>query len=121
MNWLWEVSFAEFIFVTVILGGGAAFMTGRAVARGWQSWIRLGVYVLLLAFALRFIHYGLFDGTFFLPLRGFFTALHYYVVDGVVLGLAAALGRQLTRAVQMTTQYHFLYRRSGLFGWRNHS
>ena len=31
---------------------------------------------------------------------------------------AAALGRQITRARQMSSQYHFLYDRAGPLGWR---
>ena len=30
---IWEVSAWEFVFVTVILAGGAAYLTGRATAR----------------------------------------------------------------------------------------
>ena len=32
MGIIWEVSLGDFLLVTVFLGGGAAFLTGRAVA-----------------------------------------------------------------------------------------
>lgn len=105
---LWEVSLFEFVRVTVILGGGAAWLTGRATALTWSPWWLLVIYVVLLTFALRFIHFSLFEGTFFLPLSTFWTALYFAVVDFVVLMVAAAIGRRLTRSRQMARQYGFL-------------
>ncbi len=102
---LWEISLFEFIRVTVLLGGGAAWLTGRATARTWSPWWRLVLYIALLTIALRFIHFSLFEGTFFLPPEDFGTALHFAAVDFVVLMIAAAIGRQVTRAGQMARQY----------------
>lgn len=110
---LWEVSLFEFIRVTVVLGGGAAWLTGRATARTWSQWWKLVLYVVLLTIALRFIHFALFEGTFFLPLSDFDTALYFAMVDFVVLLAAAAAGRQVTRARQMARQYGFLARPDG--------
>jgi hypothetical protein len=114
----WEVSLFEFIRVTVILGGGAAWLTGRATARAWASVWKLVLYVILLTIALRFIHFSLFEGTFFLPLRDLSTALYYAGVDFVVLLIAALLGRRWTRARQMARQYGFLYEPAGRLNWR---
>ena len=105
---LWEVSLFEFIRVTVILGGGAAWLTGRATANTWSAWWKLVLYVALLTFALRFIHFSLFEGTFFLPPEDFGTALYFAAIDFVVLMIAAAIGRQVTRSRQMARQYGFL-------------
>jgi len=105
---LWEVSLYEFVRVTIVLGGGAAWLTGRATARNWSPWWKLVFYVVLLTAALRFIHFALFEGTFFLPQSTFWTALHFAGVDFVVLMAAAAAGRQLTRSRQMKRQYGFL-------------
>ena len=107
---LYEVSLADFLLVTVALGGGAAWLTGRATAHTWSAWWKLVVYVLLLTIALRFIHFALFEGSFFLPLNTFWRALEFAVVDLVVLLAAAILGRKLTRSRQMTRQYGFLSR-----------
>ena len=118
MGLIWEVSPWVFLLVTAFLGGGAAWITGRVVARAWEPWWQLAVYVVLLAVAVRFLHFSLFGGSFFLPLESVATALHYFIVDCVVLMMLAILGRQITRSGQMSTQYSFLYRRAGPFSWR---
>lgn len=106
----WEVSFGEFFLVTVLLAGGAAYLTGRAIARAWQPNLLLAAYIVLLAAATRFIHFALFSGSLL--------TLHYYLVDLVVLLFFAFLGKRVTRARQMTTQYCFHYSRNGPIGWR---
>ena len=108
MNALWEVSLADVLLVTLALGGGAAWMTGRATALTWSPWWLLFVYVALLTVAVRFIHFSLFSGSFFLPPENFGTALYYAFTDVVVLLAAAALGRLTTRSRQMARQYRFL-------------
>lgn len=109
-SFLWEVTFWEFLFVTVILAGGAAYVTGRAVARSWLGYGHLVYYVVLLAAATRFIHFALF--------RGSLLSLHYYLVDLAVLLVIAFAGLRMTRARQMARQYGFAYERSGLLGWK---
>ena len=106
---IWEVTVWEFLFVTVILAGGAAFLTGRAIARSWQGAATLVIYMLLLAAATRFIHFALFSGTLLSP--------YYYVIDLIVITAIAFLGMRITRAGQMATQYSFEYQRSGSIGW----
>jgi hypothetical protein len=110
---LWEVSIAEFIFVTMILGGGTAWMTGRAVAQTWRTPQQLAGYMLILGLAVRFIHFALFNGTL---LSGY-----YFVVDFIVILIFAFLGMRFTRAGQIATQYSFAFIRSGPFGWRQKS
>jgi hypothetical protein len=107
---LWEVSFWEFLFVTVMLAGGAAYVTGRAVAKSWLGNIYVIYYIVLLAAATRFIHFALFRGTLLSP--------YYYVIDLVVLLAIAFAGLRITRARQMARQYGFSFERSGLFGWK---
>ncbi|KQT88310.1 DUF6867 family protein [Aurantimonas sp. Leaf443] len=112
MALLWEVSIAEFLFVTVILGGGGAWMVGRSTALTWSGWGLMAFYILLLTVAVRFIHFSLFGGSFFLPVSTLGTALHYALVDYVVLLAIAAAGRSLMRSRQMARQYGFLERRA---------
>ena len=50
-----------FLVLTVLLGGAAAWSTGRAIAETWKPYWQLVWYVLLLAAAVRFIHFGLFE------------------------------------------------------------
>lgn len=121
MGLIVEKSYAAFFIVTVLLGGGAAFMTGRALARAWKSFARLVFYICLLGVAVRFLHWGLFlDATFesWRQAQGSLLSLHYYVVDTAVLIAAAALGYRLQRAEQMATQYGWIYERTSPLTWR---
>ncbi|KQT55355.1 MULTISPECIES: DUF6867 family protein [unclassified Aureimonas] len=110
MGLLWEVSIVEFLIVTVVLAGGGAWMIGRSTALTWSGWGILVFYVVLLAIATRFLHFALFEGTFFLPLETLGTALHYAVVDFVILMAIASVGRLFVRSRQMERQYGFLQR-----------
>lgn len=121
MGLIVEKSYAAFFIVTVLLGGGAAFMTGRALARSWKSFGRLVFYISLLGLAVRFLHWGLFlDATYesWRDAQGSLLSLHYYIVDTAVLLAAAALGYRLQRAEQMTSQYRWIYERTGPLSWR---
>lgn len=109
-NIVWEIGLAEFLFVTVILGGLGAWMTGRAVALTWRSKLALVRYCVLLTLAVRFIHFALFQGTL--------TSPRYFVVDLVVLLAIAFAGMQVTRSGQMARQYGFEFERIGNFSWR---
>ncbi|HEV7416819.1 MAG TPA: hypothetical protein VGN98_11705 [Tianweitania sediminis] len=110
MTWIWEVTFWEFLFVTIILAGGAAYLTGRAIALTWRSMGTLAFYMVLLTAATRFIHFALFNGTLLSP--------YYYVVDLIVLLVIATIGQRITRSQQMARQYGFEYDRSGGLGWK---
>jgi ABC-type Fe3+-siderophore transport system permease subunit len=105
-----EPSIWQFFFVTCLLGGGAAWMTGRACAQTWRSYVSLVLYLLLLGIAVRFIHHALFNGTMF--------SAQYYIVDTVVLLIIGSLGFRYTRTNQMVTQYNWLYERSSPLGWK---
>ena len=107
---VYEDSIYAFLFFTVLMGGGAAFQTGRAVAQTWQSIWQLVPYVLLLTFTIRFLYYAVLEQTLL--------SFHYFGIDFVVLLFAAVIGWQLRRAKQMTTQYRWLYGPAGPFGWR---
>ena len=105
-----EPSFWLFALITVVMGGWAAWMTGRACALTWRPVAQTVLYLLLLTAAVRFIHFALFHGTLL--------SLHYYLVDAVVVVGIGLLGYRYTRARQMTTQYRWLYERTGPFSWR---
>jgi hypothetical protein len=110
MGVVWEVSLADFLLVTVFLGGAAAWLTGRAVALTWRFWWQLLLYVVLLGLAVRFIHFALFGGTLL--------SVRFFLVDFVVLLALASIGYRLTRTSQMVGQYSWLYTRSGPLSWR---
>jgi small-conductance mechanosensitive channel len=105
-----ETSVLFFFFVTVVLGGAGAWMTGRACAMTWRPYLTLFFYLLVLGVGVRFIHFSIFEGTLL--------SLHYYLVDTIVLMIIGFLGYQYTRTNQMVSQYYWLYDRSGWIGWR---
>jgi hypothetical protein len=105
-----ETSVWQFLFVTCILGGWAAWMTGRACAMTWRPYVSLVAYLLVLGIAVRFIHHALFDGTML--------TLQYYVVDTVILLVLGTIGFRYTRTKQMVTQYHWLYERASPLSWK---
>jgi hypothetical protein len=105
-----EDSFGVFILVTVILGGGAAALAGRAIAATWRPWGQAVSYSFVLGGAARFFHFALFGGTFL--------SLHYYLVDAAVCLAFALLGFRAARAAQMVTQYCWLYEPAGTLRWR---
>ncbi|ACL56732.1 DUF6867 family protein [Methylobacterium nodulans] len=99
-----------FLLVTVVMGGWAAWMTARGIALGWRPYWQVVLALGLLGLAVRFIHFALFEGTMLSP--------HYYLVDTLVLLLIGSVGYRATRARQMTTQYRWLYERTGPLTWR---
>jgi hypothetical protein len=105
-----EQSVWVFLLVTVILGGAAAWTSGKSIAQTWRPAWMVVPYMLILALGIRFIHFALFEGTLL--------TLHYYVVDAIVLLVAASLGFRYKRALQMTTQYRWLYEKAGPFSWK---
>ncbi len=98
-----------FLLLTVILGGGAAFLTGRAVAGTWRPWWQVAIYMLVLGGAVRFFHMALFAQ----PLL----SLSHYLLDTAVCLAFGFWGFRATRARQMATQYGWLYRRTSALGW----
>jgi hypothetical protein len=111
MSLLAENSFFVFLILTVVGGGGAAFMAGRATALGWQPVWQLVVYMMIFGAGLRFLHFALFQETL--------TSGYYYVVQTVVIVAFALLGYQMTRVNQMTEKYPWLYVKNGPFAWRD--
>lgn len=99
-----------FLLVTVVMGGWAAWMTGRAVAITWRPFLQLVAYTLVLGLFIRFIHFALFEATLL--------TLHYYLVDTLVLFAFCLAGWRYNRTRQMTTQYRWLYERTGPFSWK---
>ena len=103
-------SLAVFIGLTVMLFGGAAFLTGQALANGWQPASRAIPYGLLLAAGNRFLAYALFGGELLSP-----TA---FLVDAAVIVAFALLAHRLVQVRKMVSQYPWLYESAGLFAWR---
>ena len=108
-----EDSFGVFLLVTVLLGGGATLLAGRAIAATWRPWWQVVAYSLLLGGAVRFIHFSLFDGTLL--------SVHYYLVDSAFCMAFGFLGFRAARVAQMVTQYRWLNEPDGFLRWRRKS
>ena len=111
MEWLSDDGLRVFLALTVIIGGVAAFLAGRGLAKGWKPHWRVFFYMALLAGAVRFFHYALFEGRLL--------SLYYYLVTYAVLVAAASLGYRMMRTEQMVTQYPWLYQRTSPLSWRD--
>ena len=105
-----EDSLGVFLLVTVFLGGGAALLAGRAIAVTWRPWWQVVAYMLILAGAVRFFHFALFDGTLI--------SARYYLSDVCVCMAFGLIGFRLTRAAQMARQYSWLDERAETLDWR---
>jgi hypothetical protein len=112
-----ENSVLTFLLVSIVLGGGAAWLAGRAIALTWRpmwavvpaaialTWRPMWAVVpaaIALGLAVRFFHHALFGGTLL--------SLHYLVVDTLIIGAFALAGYRMTRSQQMARQYGFLHR-----------
>jgi hypothetical protein len=103
-------SFLQVLFVTGLLGGGAAWLAGRAIAQTWRPLWHAVAYMALLGCAVRFIHFALFGGHLL--------SAASYAADTLFLILVAMLSWRLARTTQMVTQYKWLYRRTSPLTWR---
>lgn len=96
-NGLWV-----FLLLTLFLGGGTAFISGKSIAETWRPFWQVPFYMVLLALIVRFLHFALFEELF--------VSWRNFLVDyGVLLGLSI-LGYRVARAGQMATQYGQLER-----------
>jgi hypothetical protein len=100
----------HFALVTLVLGGGAAWLSGRAIARAWGAPWQVVVAAVLLGAAVRFIYFALLQGTLLSPIS--------YIVDTLILLIAGMVAWRATWASQMLRQYPWLYVRTGLLSWR---
>ncbi len=105
-----EPSFWLFLLITCVLGGWAAWMTGRACAQTWRPYAMFLLYLLPLTAMVRFIHYAMFEGTLL--------SAHYYLVDLVVLAIIGTLGYRFTKVKQMVRQYSWMYEKTSPFSYK---
>jgi hypothetical protein len=105
-----EQSIGVFLLVSVVMGGGAAWLAGRAIAATWRPWWHIALYMLPLALAVRFLHYALFDAAFL--------SLHYYAIDYAVCLAFGLIGFRLMRVRQMVSRYGWINQRAGIWRWR---
>lgn len=89
----------RFLGVTLALAGSAAFVTGRAIARGWRNPLQIVAAALGLALAARFVDHALFAEPF---------TWGRLALDYVLLLALALVGHRVTRTRQMREQYPWL-------------
>ena len=99
-----------FFSMTMVLFGGAAFLTGQTLAQGWRPGWQILPAALLLAAADRFLLYALFAAEL--------ASVSDFAISTATLGAILLAGYHLTRARKMVQQYPWLYERRGPFGWR---
>jgi hypothetical protein len=100
----------QIVLLTGVIGGGAAALSGRAVARAWRPSWEVAIAAFLLGAAARFFHFALFEGELL--------SLPSYACDTAIFVIAGMLAWRASRARQMVQQYPWLYARSGPLGWR---
>ena len=103
-------SIAHIILVTGILGGGAAWLSGRAMAGDWRPQWQVAIAAVLIGAAARFISFALFEGELL--------AAPSFCCDTLIFLIVGLIGWRATRAAQMVRQYPWLYARAGPLGWR---
>ena len=96
-----------FLGLTVVLFGGAAWLTGQAIADTWRSAWQVAAWALLLAGFDRFLHWGLFGGEL-LSMLGL-------VRDYAVILAVGLVAYRITRVERTVRQYPWLYAKRGPF------
>ena len=105
MGTLYETeTWLQVLFVTGILGGGAAWLTGRACADTWRPLGQVIAYSILLGAVVRFFHFALFEADLFSPAS--------FLADTLFLMAVGSLSWRVARTTRMVTQYVGAYERS---------
>ena len=104
-----DESIGAVIMVTV-LGAGAAWLAGRAIAHTWRPAPQVIGAALLIAAGARFVHFALFGGEL--------TSVASYGCDLLIFILFGLTAWRATRAAQMVRQYPWLYAPAGPLRWR---
>jgi len=102
-----------FIIMTLIFGGGAAFLTGRGLASRWRPMWMAVLAMLPLTAGMRFLHFALFEANLL--------SFHYFLSDFIVMLAGSLLGYRWTLARKMVQQYPWLYEPSWPLGWKPRS
>jgi hypothetical protein len=110
MEALLGTSLGVFVALTGVIAGGAAIMTGAALADGWKPAWQVVFACFGLALADRFLVFALFQGEL-LSLSGF-------LIDFAVIALLALLAYRVTMVRKMVTQYPWRYERVSVFAYR---
>jgi hypothetical protein len=114
-----QMDVIDWLAITFLLGGPAAFATGRAVAQGWRARVALVGYMLALGAVVGFLCWALFEVPV-IPAHRLLAALSEgdagalalgltaYGLTVLLLGVIASIGFARARGAQMARQYPFL-------------
>ena len=105
------VSLLVFIVLTVVLIGGAALLTGRALARAWRPIWQVVLSCLGLGLVDRFFVYALFEGSL--------VSVSGYMFDTLVVMGIGILSYRIVHVSVVVRQYPWLFDRSSLFSYRS--
>ena len=95
-----------------LLAMAAAAATGRSFASSWSpAWLIVPAMIALAA-GVHFLHYALFEENL--------TSGYYYGVIFLILLIAAGAGYRSKRALQMGSQYRWMFYTEGMF-WSERS
>ncbi|MBV6632105.1 MAG: hypothetical protein KI792_03620 [Alphaproteobacteria bacterium] len=111
MTELLGIPLLGFVIVTLFLFGFCAFMTGQALANGWNRAWKLVPYGALLACGDRFLGFALAGGDL--------NSISGFVISWLVLTGISLAAFRFTQARKMVSQYPWLYEPAGPFGWRS--
>ncbi|MBN9529255.1 MAG: hypothetical protein J0H82_23805 [Alphaproteobacteria bacterium] len=100
-----------FLGLTVVLFGGAAWMTGQALAATWRPAWHMVPYALLMSVGDNFLTFALFSGDLL--------SLPAFLGHAVILWAIAMVSYRMTQVAKMVAQYPWLYERAGVFAWRD--
>ena len=83
--------------------------TGRAFAGTWRSVAVMPLALMVMAAAVRFLHYALAGATLL--------SVQFYIVSLLFVVAGGAYGFRSRRAEQMTRQYPWIFTKAGPLGW----
>lgn len=99
-----------FLGLTLCIFGGAAWLTGQAIAATWRPLWQVFAYGLLLACFDRFLAWGLFGGPLFYWL--------HFLRDFAAIAAVGMLSWRLRQVGLMVSQYPWLFEKAGPLRWR---
>ena len=107
--WLYPDTDTALLAFCVLDGLGvlAAVATGRSFAASWSPLWLIVPAMLALGFAVHFLHYALFEEDL--------ASAYYFGVTFLILLIFAALGYRAKRALQMGSQYRWMFHTEGMF------
>ncbi|HHZ66771.1 MAG TPA: hypothetical protein EYM99_07230 [Alphaproteobacteria bacterium] len=106
-----SVSLLVFLVLTVVLIGGAALLTGRALARAWRPIWQVVLSCLGLGLVDRFFVYALFEGSL--------VSVSGYMFDTLVVMGIGIFSYRIVHVSVVVRQYPWLFDRSSLFSYRS--